>query len=64
MKRIKLTKEEKAIENALLKGEYKKMPKSESDAIIKALKRARKDFKQGKYYTPEEVFKTSKKKKS
>ena len=43
MKKIKLTKQEKAIENALLKGEYVDVPKSEFNAMAEAIAARRKD---------------------
>ena len=43
MKKIKLTKQEKAIENALLKGEYVDVPKSEFNAKAEAIAARRKD---------------------
>ena len=43
MSRIKLTKQEKAIENALLKGEYKNAPKSEFNSIAEAIAARKKD---------------------
>jgi predicted DNA binding CopG/RHH family protein len=42
-KRIKLTKQEKAIENALLRGEYVDASKEDFDKIAKALVLRRKD---------------------
>ena len=43
MKRIKLTKKERAIENALLKGDYQKVPKSEFQSIANMIAARRKD---------------------
>lgn len=43
MKRIKLTRQEKAIEKALLNGEYTDVPKKEMDAIIEAIAARKKD---------------------
>ncbi len=43
MVRIKLTKQEKAIENALLKGEYKDASKSEFNAIAESIAARKKD---------------------
>ncbi len=43
MSRIKLTKQEKAIENALLMGEYKDVPKSEFNSIAEAIAARKKD---------------------
>lgn len=43
MRRIKLTKSEKEIEDALLKGEYVSVPKAEFEAIAQALAARRKD---------------------
>ena len=42
MKRIKLTKEERAIERALLKGEYVSVSKTKYAEITQAVIRARK----------------------
>ena len=43
MKRIKLTREEKAIETALLRGEYKSVSKEEFNQIARALAARKKD---------------------
>lgn len=43
MRRIKLTKEERAIEDALVRGEYQDVPKEEFDEIARALAARRKD---------------------
>lgn len=43
MRRIKLTREEKAIEDALIRGEYKDVPKEEFDEIVRAIEARRKD---------------------
>lgn len=43
MKRIRLTKEEKEIENALLRGEYEKVSDKEMKGIRQALASRRKD---------------------
>jgi predicted DNA binding CopG/RHH family protein len=43
MKKIRLTKEEKAIENAILRGEYKPVPKAEFEQIAEAIARRKKD---------------------
>ena len=43
MRRIKLTKYEQSIEDALERGEYKPVPKEEFDRLVRALKRCRKD---------------------
>ena len=43
MRKIKLTKREKAIENALLKGEYINVPKKELDMIAGSLASRKKD---------------------
>lgn len=37
MRRVKLTKQEKAIENALLRGEYRSVSKSKFNSIAKAI---------------------------
>jgi len=39
MKRIKLTRQEREIENALLRGEYVKVSKAEFDEIAQAIAR-------------------------
>ncbi|MFH1503814.1 MAG: hypothetical protein ABIH08_00255 [Candidatus Omnitrophota bacterium] len=44
MKRIKLSKEEKTIENALLRGEYTKVSDKEMKAIQQALTVRKKDY--------------------
>ncbi len=44
MKRIKLTKEEKRVEGALLLGEYVKAPKKLSDEISKSLLARKKNY--------------------
>ncbi len=44
MKRYKLTKEEKEIENALLRGEYVPIKGKELETIEKALKSRKKDI--------------------
>ncbi len=43
MRKIKLTRQEKEIENALLRGEYVRVGKEEYDEIVKALEAHRKD---------------------
>ena len=43
MRRIKLTREERAIEDALLRGEYVSVSKKEFNEIAQALARRRKD---------------------
>jgi len=43
MSRIKLTKQEKAIENALLEGSYKDAPKNEFNSIAEAIAARKKD---------------------
>jgi predicted DNA binding CopG/RHH family protein len=43
MRRIKLTREEKAIEDALIRGEYVDAPKEEFEAIASALAARKKD---------------------
>ena len=43
MKRIKLTKQEKAVENALVKGEYIDVSKKEIESVYKAISCRRKD---------------------
>ena len=43
MRRIKLTKEEQAIDDALVRGEYVNVSKEEFDAIARALAARRKD---------------------
>lgn len=43
MKRAKLSRSEKSIESALLKGEYRPVPPEEFDAIARAVARRRKD---------------------
>ena len=43
MRRIKLTKGEREIENALLRGEYVPVSKTEADEIAQAIARRRKD---------------------
>jgi len=43
MRRIRLTRQEKAIEDELLKGEYKSVSKKKFDAIAKALAARKKD---------------------
>ena len=43
MKRIKLDREESAIESALLRGEYLPAPKAEFDRIAQAIARRKKD---------------------
>ncbi len=43
MRNIKLTKEEKAVENALLKGEYASVSKKEFNEIAEALTARKKD---------------------
>ena len=43
MKHMKLSREEKAIESALLRGEYRPVAKAEFDAIARAIARRRKD---------------------
>jgi len=44
MKKIRLTKEEKEIENALLRGEFKPLKGKELEKIEKALKARKKDI--------------------
>jgi predicted DNA binding CopG/RHH family protein len=44
MKKLKLSKEEKEIENALLKGEFKPVKAAELKSIEKALKSRKKDI--------------------
>lgn len=44
MKKIKLTKEEKRVEDALLLGEYVKAPKKLSDEILKSLLARKKNY--------------------
>lgn len=43
MRRIKLTRQEKAIEDALIKGEYKSVNKKEFEEIKEALETRKKD---------------------
>ncbi len=43
MKKIRLTREEKAIEAASLRGDYRPVPKEEFDRIAHAIARRRKD---------------------
>ncbi len=43
MRRIKLTREERAIEDALLRGEYASVSKERFDEIAQAIARRRKD---------------------
>lgn len=43
MKRLKLTRYEKKIEDALLRGEYRSVSKEEFDAIARALEARKKD---------------------
>jgi len=43
MRRIKLTRQEKAIENSLLRGEYVRIPDSEFNEIAKAIAAHKKD---------------------
>lgn len=43
MKRIKLDREESAIESALLRGEYRPVAKTEFDSIAQAIARRKKD---------------------
>ena len=43
MRRIKLTREERATENALLRGEYVPIPREEFREIVQALAHRRKD---------------------
>ncbi len=43
MRQIRLTRQEKAIENALIRGEYRNVPKSEFEAIAQAVVHRRKD---------------------
>ena len=43
MRNIKLTPEEKKIEDALVSGEYKKVSKKEFDEIAQAIERRKKD---------------------
>lgn len=43
MKGMRLTKEEKAIEDASLRGEYKPVPKAEFELMARAFARQRKD---------------------
>ena len=44
MKNIKLTKKERAVEKALLKGDYRNVRKSEFKSIAQAITRRRKDM--------------------
>lgn len=44
MKRIRLSKEEKSIEKALMRGEYVKAPKKLSNEIAKSLQAHKKDY--------------------
>jgi len=44
MKKIRLTKEEKEVENALLRGEFKPLKGNELEKIEKALKARKKDI--------------------
>lgn len=43
MRRLKLTRQEKVIEDALIKGEYVDMPKSEFKLIVDAITARKKD---------------------
>lgn len=43
MKRIKLSRSEKAIENALLRGEYRPVKRAEFERIAQAIARRKKD---------------------
>lgn len=43
MKKIRLTRDEKAIEAASLRGEYRPVPKDEFDRIAEAIARRKKD---------------------
>ena len=43
MRRIKLTREERAIEDALIRGEYVPVPRKEFREIVQALAHRRKD---------------------
>ena len=43
MKRVKLTKQEKAVENALVQGEYVDVSKKEFDSIANAIALRKKD---------------------
>lgn len=43
MNKFKLNREEKAIESALLRGEYQPVPKAEFERIAQALARRKKD---------------------
>jgi predicted DNA binding CopG/RHH family protein len=43
MRRIKLTKQEKAIEDALVRGDYVPVSKKEMDSIIEAIEARKKD---------------------
>ena len=43
MRRIKLTREERAIEDALIRGEYVPVPREEFREIVQALAHRRKD---------------------
>jgi predicted DNA binding CopG/RHH family protein len=43
MKRIRLNKEERGIEKAILRGEYKPIGRAESERIARAIARRRKD---------------------
>jgi len=43
MRRVKLTKQEKAVENALVQGEYVDVSKKEFDSIANAIALRRKD---------------------
>ena len=43
MKPFKLTRQEKEIENALIRGEYRSVPRSEFESIARAIAHRRKD---------------------
>ncbi len=43
MRQVKLTRQEKAIENALIRGEYRNVPKSEFETIAQAVAHRKKD---------------------
>ena len=43
MKKIKLSKKEKAIEKALIRGEYRSVSRAESQSITEAIQRRKKD---------------------
>lgn len=61
MKRIKLSKEEKAIEKALLRGEYTKVSGKEMKAIQRALAARKKDYTMTIRVNSEDIKKIKKK---